>query len=168
MTEEEKQEAATAGDAPAGEEKQPEQMTEEELRAEIEKHFREQKVDDVLVQFLVTLTNLAYIKMGLTEDTQDVKDLGQAGLAIDAFKALLDAAEKRLPEQDAKALAGALSSMQLTFVKASGESAAPGKSATPCKSATPGDSSEPGTGSGGGVDSKKDDPASRLWVPGKE
>ena len=97
------------------------EMTEEEMRAEIEKHFREQDVGDVLVQFLVTLSNLAYIKMGLTEDTSEIKDLAQASLAIDAFKSLLEAAEKRLPEQDAKALAGALSSMQLTFVKAGAE-----------------------------------------------
>jgi len=74
----------------------------------------------VLVQFMVSLSNLAYIKMGLTEETEAVKDLPQASLAIDAFKALLDAAGKRLPEQDASALAGALSSMQITFVKTSG------------------------------------------------
>lgn len=96
----------------------PDQMSQEELRAEIEKHFREQKVDDMLVQFLMTLTNLAYIKMGLTDETKDAKDLAQASLAIDAYKALLETVKKHLPEQDAQALAGALSSMQMTFVKA--------------------------------------------------
>jgi hypothetical protein len=96
----------------------PDQMTEEELREQLVKHYREQKVDDMLVQFLVSLSNLAYVKMGLTEDTEDVKDLAQASLAIDAFKALLDAIGNRLPEQEASALAGALSSMQITFVKA--------------------------------------------------
>lgn len=112
---------------PSGESEQPDvdpdRMTEDEMRAQLEKHFREQKVDDVLVQFLVSLSNLAYIKMGLTEETENIKDLDQASLAIDAFKGLLDAAGGKLPEQDASALAGALSSMQITFVKAS-ESAA--------------------------------------------
>ena len=98
-------------------------MTEEELRAEIEKQFRLQKVDEILMQFMITLSNLAYIKMGLTEETKDVRDLAQASLAIDGFKALLDSAGGRLPEQDAQALAGALSSMQITFAKeSSGES----------------------------------------------
>jgi len=97
----------------------PEQMSEEELRAEMERHFREQSVSDLVVQFLVTLSNLAYMKMGLTDETKDAKDLEQAGMAIDAFKTLLSETGKRLPEQDAKALEGALSSMQLTFVKAS-------------------------------------------------
>ncbi|MFA6001435.1 MAG: DUF1844 domain-containing protein [Thermoleophilia bacterium] len=99
--------------------KNPEKMSEEELRAELEKHFREQSVSDLVVQFMVTLSNLAYMKMGITEETKTSKDLGQASLAIDAFKTLLSETGKRLPEQDAKALEGALSSMQLTFVKAS-------------------------------------------------
>ena len=158
----------------------PEQMTEAELRAEFEKHFREQKVDEMLVQFLVTLSNLAFVKMGLTEDTRETRDLAQASLAIDAFKSLLEAAEKRLPEQDAKALAGALSSMQMTYVKVGAEGAAPtetgdqgkreageqGKSAT-------GEQGKRETGAKGSPETgdqkkhKGDDPASRLWVPGK-
>lgn len=113
-----KTEAAAAGEA---QEKKPGQMTEEELREEIEKQFCKQKVDEVLVQFMITLSNLAYIKMGLTEETADVRDLAQASLAIDTFKVLLDAAGGRLPDQDAKALAGALSSMQMTFVRESSE-----------------------------------------------
>lgn len=99
---------------------EPERMSEEELRQKLEEYFREQKVGDVLVQFLVSLSTLAYVKMGLTEDTVQYKDLEQAGLAIDSFKSLLEAAENRLPEQDAKALAGALASMQITFARASG------------------------------------------------
>lgn len=110
--------SATATEPEAEAAKSPEQMTEAELRAEMARHFREQKVDDVLVQFLVSLSNLAYIKMGLTEDTQEVKDLAQASLAIDAFKTLLDTVGERIPDQDRQALAGALSSMQLTYVKA--------------------------------------------------
>ncbi|MHB8159090.1 MAG: DUF1844 domain-containing protein [Thermoleophilia bacterium] len=116
--EQDEAESATATEPEAEAAKSPEQMTEAELRAEMARHFREQKVDDVLVQFLVSLSNLAYIKMGLTEDTQEVKDLAQASLAIDAFKTLLDTAGERIPDQDRQALAGALSSMQLTYVKA--------------------------------------------------
>ena len=109
---------AAAKEPEADAAKNPEQMTEAELRAEMARHFREQKVDDVLVQFLVSLSNLAYIKMGLTEDSKDVKDLAQARLAIDAFKTLLDTVGERIPDQDRQALTGALSSMQLTYVKA--------------------------------------------------
>ncbi len=92
-------------------------MSEEELRQKIEEQIRKQSVADVLVQFMASLSNLAYMKMGLTEDTKDIKDIEQARLAVDGFKALLDAAAGRLAEQDKNALAGALASMQLTFVK---------------------------------------------------
>lgn len=121
-------------------------MSEAELRAQIEEHFHAQPVGEVLMQFLISLSTLAYVKMGITEDTIQYRDLEQAGLAIDSFKALLDAAGPRLDSQDASALAGALASMQMTFAKAS---------------------EEPG---GGKKDDgkKKGDPADRLWVPGKE
>jgi len=126
----------------------PEGMTEEEVSEKLKEHFRQQRVSDVLLQFIVSLSNLAYIKMGLTEDTQDVKDLSQARLAIDSFKGLLDTAASCFKEQDKKALAGALASMQLTFVKVSSKE---------------GDGSKTAGGNG----KKKSDPASRLWVPGK-
>ncbi len=92
-------------------------LSEEELRQKIEEQIRKQSVADVLVQFMASLSNLAYLKMGLTDDTKDIKDIGQARLAIDSFKALLDAAGGRMAEQDRNALSGALASMQLTFVK---------------------------------------------------
>lgn len=168
----------------------PEQMSEEELRAELEKHFREQSVSDLVVQFLVTLSNLAYMKMGLTEETKDSRDLAQAGMAIDSFKALLDGTAKKLPAQDASALAGALSSMQLTFVKISSEDEGAGSPDAGSASdgfadkdagsgseggtdegdsgESEGDTDEGGTEESTGDKPKDDDPASRLWVPGKE
>lgn len=132
---EEQAPAEAAGGGP-----REEGMSDAELRKKIEEHFHAQPVGEVLMQFLISLSTLAYVKMGITEDTIQYRDLEQAGLAIDAFKALLDAAGPRLDSQDASALAGALASMQMTFAKAS---------------------EEPGGG-------KKDDPTSRLWVPGKE
>jgi hypothetical protein len=156
---------AAAGEQPA--------MTEDELRAQLEEQFRKQKVSDLLVQYMVSLSTLAYMKMGITEDTQEVKDLEQARLAIDSYKALLDSAGDRLGEQDRKALSGALASMQMTFVQAAegGKGTEGGKEAEGGKE-TEG-AGEPGSGKGksepGGDSGKQgSDPASRLWVPGKE
>ncbi|MHB1390512.1 MAG: DUF1844 domain-containing protein [Thermoleophilia bacterium] len=114
---------APAGDTETAESAGPdaEQMSESELRQKLEEHFREQQVGDVLVQFLVSLSTLAYMKMGLTEDSLPHKDFDQASLAIDSFKAVLDTATGRIPEQDAAALSGALASMQLTFAQTSAE-----------------------------------------------
>lgn len=146
---EEKEEAAAAG-RKAGE------MSEAELRAELEKHFREQKVSEVLMQFMVSLSTMAYTKMGLTEETGYVRDLDQARLAIDSFKALLDAAAGSLGQQDVQALAGALASMQITYAREVGG----GETGGPTEPVAAG--KEP--------DDKKSgsDPTDRLWVPGKQ
>ena len=102
----------------AGAEPDLESLSGDELRARIEEQFRRQDVGDVVVQFMISLSNLAYMKMGLTEDTIEIRDERQSRLAIDSFKALLDAVGGGLPEQDRSSLAGALASMQMTFVKA--------------------------------------------------
>lgn len=147
MADEPKNEAEPAG-------KEEKQMSEEDIRRQIEEHFREQQVGEVLVQFLISLSTLAYVKMGLTEDSQKYQDMEQASLAIDAFKGLLEAVEKKLPDQEAQALAGALASMQITFARSSTEGL--GEKSETAKQST--EDSKPA----------KDDPTSRLWVPGKD
>ena len=108
----EEEAAAEEAAGPAG-------ITEEEMRRQLEEHFRRQSVSDLLVQFMVSLSNLAYVKMGITKDTAEIRDLEQARLAIDSFKGLLEAAEDRLEQQDKNALAGALASMQMTYAQVS-------------------------------------------------
>lgn len=160
MSDEEKQEVSeesAAADAAAGDKsaRDPAEMTEAELREALEKQFREQQVGDMLVQYMAGLSHIAYIKMGLTDDTAGVRDMDQASLAIDAFKAMLEASRERIGAQDASALEGALSSMQMTFAQAS----AAGSDAD--------DSPAAGSSSGGEEDEGGSD-ADRLWVPGKE
>lgn len=142
-------------------------MTEEELRAELEKQFRQQQVSDVLMQYMVSLSTLAYVKMGITEDTREVKDLDQARLAIDSFKALLDTAGDRFGDQDQQALSGALASMQMTFVQAT-EGGAGGAPTSSGEGGASEGASQPDDGAAAGEKKRGDDPASRLWVPGKE
>lgn len=136
------------------------QMTEEELRAELEKQFRQQQVADVLMQYMVSLSTLAYLKMGITEGTEEDKDLEQARLAIDSFKGILDSVGDRFEKQNREALAGALASMQVTFVQVSGGSA---ESVREEEAAKKEDTTEEKDGN-----KKGDGPASRLWVPGNE
>ena len=149
------EEAAAAGESGKAEEPQEaeeeEGITEEELKARLEEHFRKQKVEEMMVQFMVSLSTMAYVKMGITEDTQKYRDFEQARLAIDSFKAVLDAVGGQLEEQDNKALAGALASMQMTFAKAAGGETGGNETSKESKAEDNGSSS-----------------SSRLWVPGKE
>lgn len=146
MAEEEKEEREEEEERRAG-------MTEEELKEKLQEHFRKQKVDEMLVQFMISLSTMAYVKMGLTDEDRSHRDFAQSQLAIDSFKAILDAVGGRLGKQDAEALAGALASMQMTFAKAAG-----GAGGGPSETGK-GEGKEPGGESG---------PASRIWVPGKE
>lgn len=140
-------EADAAGGSP-----DPEQMSEAELREALEQQFRQQKVSDMLMQYMAGLSHIAYVKMGLTEDSDAFKDMAQASLAIDVFKAMLETAYDRLDPQDTNALAGALASMQMTFAQAGGVSGEGG-----ADKAEAADDEKPG---GSATD--------RLWVPGKD
>ncbi|MHB0915159.1 MAG: DUF1844 domain-containing protein [Thermoleophilia bacterium] len=137
----------------AGGSADPEQMSEAELREALEQQFRQQKVSDMLMQYMAGLSHIAYVKMGLTEDSDAFKDMAQASLAIDVFKAMLETAHDRLDPQDANALAGALASMQMTFAQAGGVSGEDGAG----KAEAAADDEKPGSSA-----------TDRLWVPGKD
>ncbi|MDP8943412.1 MAG: hypothetical protein M3N16_04750, partial [Actinomycetota bacterium] len=69
----------------------PREPTEAELAAAFEEQLRQVRVQDVLVQTVVTLVNLAGRRLGLgaPPDAAGEKDLEQARLAIEGTRALL-------------------------------------------------------------------------------
>ena len=63
--------------------------SDEELRAALEEEMRRLTPEDVIVQSVVTLVNLAGRKLGLAaQEGEAAKDLGQARTAIEAVRAL--------------------------------------------------------------------------------
>jgi hypothetical protein len=93
--------------------------SEEELRAAYEAEIKRIRVEQVLLEHVVTLVNLGMRRTGLAPGTEDERDLGQVRLAIEAIRLQLP-----LIEQNASAQAGpirdALSQLQLAFVKLGG------------------------------------------------
>jgi hypothetical protein len=93
--------------------------SEEELRAAYEAEIKRIRVEQVLLEHVVTLVNLGMRRTGLAPGTEDERDLGQVRLAIEAIRLQLP-----LLEQSASAQAGpirdALSQLQLAFVKLGG------------------------------------------------
>ncbi len=93
--------------------------SEEELRAAYEAEIKKIRVEQVLLEHVVTLVNLGMRRTGLAPGTEDERDLGQVRLAIEAIRVQLP-----LIEQSASAQAGpirdALSQLQLAFVKLGG------------------------------------------------
>jgi hypothetical protein len=85
--------------------------TEEQLR-ELEEQIKKLRVEDVLLQTVVTLVNLGGRKL-----TGDDKDLEQGKLAIEAVRALLPLC----PEDQVGPIREALSQLQMVFVRESQE-----------------------------------------------
>jgi hypothetical protein len=95
------------------------QPTEEELRAQLEEQLRQITVQDVVLQTIVSLINLAGQRLGITPDTEDVRDLEQARVGIDAVRALLPLLEREAPEQ-MRPVRDALTQLQLVYARETG------------------------------------------------
>ena len=61
-------------------------ISEEELRAQLEEELRRIRVEDVLLQTVVSLVNLGGQRLGLTEGTREMRDLGQVKTAIEGVR----------------------------------------------------------------------------------
>ena len=109
MEDEERGEAETA----------PMQAEDAEMMERLQEEIRNLPVAEHLIYMMHSLSALAVGRMGLAPDAGSGKDLDQARLAIDAFRALLEIVEKAKPGQVA-ALRGMLSQLQLTYVDALG------------------------------------------------
>ena len=107
---------------------------EEELRAALEEQMKQIRVEDVVLQTIVTLINLGARRLGIAGSPEEAgeKDPAQAQLAIEGARALLALVdgEQLAPIRDA------LSQLQMAFVQqvqgsggeAQGEAQAPAQS----------------------------------------
>jgi hypothetical protein len=87
--------------------------TEEELRAAMEEELRRLRVQDVLLQTVVTLVNLGGRRLGLAPEAKEERDLEQARLAIESTRALLPL----LGAEEGRAIREALSQLQVAFAR---------------------------------------------------
>lgn len=92
---------------------------EEELINKLQEEIDKLTTKDIVIQMMMSLSSLAYKKMGLPEGTNDkFKDKAQAKLAVDCFEALLKASENEISAQEKDNLNSSLSNLQINFVKA--------------------------------------------------
>jgi len=163
--------------------KDPE-LSEEELRAAYEQEIRRIRVEQVLLENVVTLINLGMRRTGLMSGTESERDAAQVRLAIDALRTLLPVVKPVAGEQ-AAALDDALSQLQLAYVQIGGAAAeqAPGTepgaaAAGSSDEAAGGGATQAGAtqagaaGAGPAVRPAQPGPgpaqsSGRLWVPGQ-
>jgi hypothetical protein len=120
------------------------------------------RVQDLLLQGVVSALNLGFRRAGGAPGTEDERDLDQARLAIEAVRAHLPLLEEVAPDQ-LKAIRDALAQLQMAFVRAGGK--APEGSSEPA-TAEPAPGAPPAQESG----AEGTGPAQssgRLWVPGR-
>ena len=182
---------STGQDQPGAQGRQP---TEEELRAAYEAEIAKVKVEQILLEHVVTLINLGMRRTGLVPGTESERDPVQVRLAIEAIRVQLPLVEEVAPNQIAP-IREALSQLQLAFVKLGGapgsggdESTPQGPPAEPAAQGAPGGPARQGApegpaghgapeepakpGPGGEAPPKPGEPgpaqrSGRLWVPGQ-
>ena len=137
----------------------PREPSEEEVRAALEAEMKRIKVDDVVLQTVVSLINLGGRRAGLAPGTEEERDLDQVHTAIEAVRALLPLLE-RDPEvaKELGPIRDAVSQLQMAYAQLSGGGAPqPGKPDEPAGPGKPDEPSGPGSGQSSG----------RLWTPGR-
>jgi hypothetical protein len=132
-------------------------LSDEELRAAYEAELARIRVDDVLIQTVVSLLNLGARRAGLTGETGgEEPDFDQVRLAIEATRALLPLVEPTLGP-DVKQVRDALSQLQLAYARSGAKP--PAAAAAPAADDTPAAAPKPG-------DPDSAVSSGRLWVPG--
>ena len=142
------------------------QPTEEELRAAYEAEIKNIRIEQILLENIVTLVNMGMRRTGLMPGTEDERDPNQVAVAIEGVRSQLPIIEQIAPEQ-VKPIQDALSQLQMAFVQINGSAGAPTSDAgspapqpnppSPAASSPITDPGEPGSAVKSG----------RLWVPGQ-
>ena len=126
------------------------QPSEEEMRQRIEEQLRKVRVQDLLLESVVSVLNLAARRIA----KEDEQDLEQGRIGIEAVRAVVDL----LDPEPAAQVRSALSEVQMLYAKYANEGGEPpeeGGSQPPERGQPP----PPAPGSQGGP--------SKLWTPGR-
>jgi hypothetical protein len=143
------------------------QPTEEELQAAYEAQIKQLRIQDIVVQTIVSLVNLGGRRAGFVPGAEDERDLQQVQIAIEGVRALLPLVEDELGPE-ASTIRQAVSQLQMMYARASGApapEAAPEGEAPPERAEQPPEPPEPE-----GQKPGEPGPAQRsgrLWIPGQ-
>jgi hypothetical protein len=140
-------EAETPTPSPEGE--QPPQ-SEEELRARIEEQLRTVRVQDLLLESVVSVLNLTARRIA----KEDERDLEQARVGIEAVRAVVGLLDREQAEQ----VRSALSQVQVLYAKHAGEGEAKAGEAEPADGEQPPAAEKP-------APSGPQRGPSKLWTP---
>lgn len=87
-----------------------------ELLSELEQELRKTPVAEHVRRMLATLSTLAIQRLGKEEGGEELRDLGQAHLAIECFRVLSETLVAAGVDENTDTYKGMLAQMQLAFV----------------------------------------------------
>jgi hypothetical protein len=103
---------------------------EERLARELAEQLQRLRVEDVLVQTLVTVSSIGYRCLGLTAETRDARDLEQTQRAIAVMQALTPVLATIVPAEAVRDFESTVANLQLAYATAAAEPP-PGAAAAP-------------------------------------
>lgn len=97
----------------------------EQLAREVAEQLRKLRVEDVLIQTLVTISSIGYQRLGATEDTRETRDLEQTRLAIETMRAVTPILGQFVPAELIRDFDQSVANLQLAYAKAVTEEPTP-------------------------------------------
>lgn len=104
---------------------------EERLARELAEQLKQLRVEDVVVQTLVTVSSIGYRCLGLTEETRESRNLEQTERAIAVMQALTPVLATFVPAEAVRDFESSVASLQLAYAKAAAQGASPGAEPPP-------------------------------------
>jgi hypothetical protein len=98
---------------------------ERRLADQLAEELRRLRVEDVIVQTLVSVSQIGYRRLGLTPETKDDRDLEQVRFSIETMQALTPVLETMLPTELVRDFASSVANLQLAYARAAAEGQAP-------------------------------------------
>lgn len=99
-----------------------EALTDEQRAVLLRRQLKRLRVIDVVYEMMIQLVQLGYQKLGLTDETRELRNLADAHVAIEALRRLIEVAADA-GEGEAESLRSTLAQMQLNFARAASEEA---------------------------------------------
>ncbi len=142
------------------------QPSEEELRAAYEAEIKKIRIEQILLEQLVTLINLGMRRTGLQPGTEDERDPAQVRVAIEGVRALLPLVEEGVGAEQTDAIRQALSQMQMAYVRIGGQDPAAPGDAAPSPAGEPASGPPTQGGPGGPASGATGEPGGATGEPG--
>jgi hypothetical protein len=109
------------GETVPSQEEQGGTASEEQRRREALEGLKRLRVADLVEEMLVGLVTVGYQKLGLTDQTRELRDLGDARLAIETLCAWIDVLARERGDEGLADLRSTVAAMQLSYARAVAE-----------------------------------------------